>query len=441
VSWARDLRDPLFLAVALLAALEATAARAVVVNVSTEAQLRTAIDNAQPGDVITLAAGTYVASSNLNCDNAGTADRSIVVRATSLGGAVVRFNAATVAPTEGFKVSAPYWTFENLVVEGTCAADDDCEHAFHVFGDAEWLVLRHNRLRDFNAQVKSNGFGNPFVFPDDVLIEGNELYDTHARNTGNPTTKLDIVGGRRWVVRANSIHDYEKGGGDGISYAAFLKGNSRQGLFERNLVICSSSGSSFTGGTRLGLSFGGGGTGTQFCEDATCPPEHQGGVMRNNIIMRCDDVGIYLNAATSTGIYANTLYDTAGIDVRFPESSADLRNNVLSGQIRNRDGGTSTEGSNVEFVTLGEWDAWFATPAAADFTLTNGTAIVDLGEVVAAVTDDYCGALRRSGAPDLGAVEYPAPAPCVTSIAGGGTDLFRDGFERGGVGAWIDKTL
>lgn len=26
--------------------------------------------------------------------------------------------------------------------------------------------------------------------------------------------------------------------GDPISYAAFLKGNSRDGLFERNLVVC-----------------------------------------------------------------------------------------------------------------------------------------------------------------------------------------------------------
>ncbi len=413
-------------------------ASGAVVPVATAAALRTAIDNAQPGDVITLAPGTYVITQNLLCDTPGTADRSIVVRAAAPGSAVIQSSAL-----EGFKVSAPYWTFENLVIEGTCADDSDCEHAFHIFGNAEWTVIRRNVIRDFNAQIKSNGAGNPFVFPDDVLIEGNELYDTAARQTSNPVTKLDVVGGRRWVVRANSIHDYEKAAGDGISYGAFLKGNSRQGLFERNLVRCRTPGSPFGGGTRLGLSFGGGGSGPpSICEDGTCTPEHQGGVMRNNLILACDDVGIYLNAAAASGIYANTLYDTDGIDVRFAASSADLRDNVLSGQIRNRDGGTSTEGNNLEMVSLAEWDGWFATPSAADFTLTDGSSIVDAGAPLAAVVDDYCGARRRSGPPDRGAVEYPAPAPsapCVSSLAGGATELFREGFERGGVGAWAER--
>jgi hypothetical protein len=33
---------------------------------------------------------------------------------------------------EGFKVVAPFWIIENLVIEGTCHSDGDCEHAFHV---------------------------------------------------------------------------------------------------------------------------------------------------------------------------------------------------------------------------------------------------------------------------------------------------------------------
>lgn len=54
------------------------------------------------------------------------------------------------------------------------------------------------------------------------------------------------------VVEANRISDFEKGGGDTISYAAFLKGNSKDGVFERNLVVCSEH---FSGGVRVGLSF------------------------------------------------------------------------------------------------------------------------------------------------------------------------------------------
>jgi len=94
-------------------------------------------------------------------------------------------------------------------------------------------------------------------------------------------------------------------------------------------------------------------------------------------------------------------------------------------------------------VALADWEAWFADPAAADFTLVDGAVVVDAGAALAAVRDDYCGALRRSGPPDLGAVEYPTATPsmpCATMLGGGGSDLFREGFERGGVGAWSGRT-
>jgi hypothetical protein len=419
---------------ALASLLFALPADAALVPVTDAAELVAAVDAAQPGDVITLAPGVYTLSQNLLCDTPGTADAAIIVRAAALGDATLRFDAL-----EGFKVSAPHWIFENLEIEGICAAHDDCEHAFHLFGNADFTVIRRNRVRDFNAQIKSNGFGMPFLFPDDVVIEGNELYDTAPRQTSNPVTKVDVVGGRRWIVRANFIHDFEKAGPDFVSYAAFLKGNSRQGLFERNLVICERD---HAGGERVGLSFGGGGSGPpSLCEEGTCTPEHQDGVMRNNLVLHCPDVGIYLNAAQDVGIYGNTLYATAGIDVRFAATVADLRDNVLSGTIRNRDGGTSTEAANLESVSPASFAAWFADPAGADLTLLDGSAIVDAGQATAGLVGDYCGRPRASGAPDLGAVEYPpgVDAPCDTTLPGGGGHLFADGFERGGTGSWSGR--
>ena len=265
------------------------------------------------------------------------------------------------------------------------------------------------------------------------MIEGNEFYNSTLRITGNPVTPIDVVGGRRWVIRGNFIHDHGKGGGDGISYAAFLKGNSRDGLFERNLVMCERD---HTGGIRLGLSFGGGGSGPpSICEDGTCVPEHQNGVMRNNIIVNCpQDVGMYLNNATNTKIYNNNLYNTTGIDVRFTASTADLRNNILSGAIRNRDGGTSTKAANREGLTIVQWATWFLNPAGANFSLLNGSQIVNLGQVLVQVPDDYCGT-ARGASPDIGAVEYGANV-CNTSLPStGGFAIFADGFETG-AGEW-----
>jgi parallel beta-helix repeat protein len=388
-----------------------------------------AIANAAPGDVIELADGVYQPPANLNCTSAGTEAAPIIVRAAHAHAALVRFAApGTVA--EGFKISAPYWRFEGLDIEGACLSDDDCEHAFHLAGNADFTRITGNRIRDFNAQIKSNtAAASSGVFPDDVRVIDNEIYDTRARMTANPVTKIDVVGGRRWIVRGNTIHDFQKNGGDSVSYGAFLKGNSRDGVFERNLVTCENA---FSGGVRIGLSFGGGGTSpASICEDGTCTPEHQGGIMRNNLIVKCSDVGIYLNKAANSSLQHNTLYATTGIDVRFAESSADIRNNLVGGLIRNRDGATSSQSGNLTSISNETFAAWFTAPASADFRLVDGGSFVDLGVSAPLVTDDFCGNDRDDGEPDIGALEYDADFACLTT-AGGGIDLdrlFADGFE------------
>src|SRR3546814_6804426 len=48
---------------------------------------------------------------------------------------------------EGFRVLAPFWIFENLVIEGTCETDHRCEHAFHIVGDAAGTVIQNNWVR------------------------------------------------------------------------------------------------------------------------------------------------------------------------------------------------------------------------------------------------------------------------------------------------------
>ncbi len=414
--------------IAVLAIAVPSATRAVTIEpmsdvpVSTAAEMIAAIDAAQPDDVITLAPGTYVITANVLCDNAGTAAAPITVRAAAPGTVVINSSAV-----EGFHVTAPNWVFEHLEMRGTCSDDSSCEHAFHLTGLADRTVLRGNRLVDFNAQVKSNGApvgaGGAYTWPDDVLIEGNELYDTRARNTGNPVTKLDIVGGRRWRVHANYIHDFAKGGGDGISYAAFLKGNSRDGVMEQNLVVCERL---HSGRIRLGLSLGGGGTSPDsICEDGSCTPEHQDGILRNNIIAHCPaDVGIYINEGARSKILFNVVYDATGVDVRFAASSADVRGNLMSGALRGRDGGTVTMADNVTAAGNAAFAGWFTDPANLDFTLVDGAQIVDLATAVPEVIDDYCGNLRDRGAPDRGAVEFDGDGPCdtrVTHPGGGGT--------------------
>ena len=411
---------------------------AAEVAVRTVAELTAAIAAAQPGDTIVLEDGTYAAT-GFSCSRSGTAAAPITVRARTPLGAKLRLDAL-----EGFKVSGAYWRFGDFVVQGVCAVDSSCEHAFHVFGAAGGFVLRRMQLRDFNAQLKVNSSqdgSGAWLTPNRGLIEGNELFDSRARNTSNPTTKLNIDTGDDWIVRANYIHDFQKGGGDNISYGTFLKGGGKRGLVERNLVICSRL---HNGGTRIGLSFGGGGTAPQFCAPAfnaavPCSVEHDGGTMRNNVLVNCSDVGIYLNRSKDSHILYNTLVATAGVDFRFNTTTGEARGNALTGVVRLRDAATGTFANNLENISLATWNGYYQAPLTGDLRKKGDLApLLGMGPAIAAVADDYCARPRpAAGSYDVGALQHSlgdcdTTRPPLPSPGGGGGN--PDGGTTGGSG-------
>jgi hypothetical protein len=280
-------------------------------------------------------------------------------------------------------------------------------------------------VRDFNAQLKVNAAPDAngvWRMADAGLVEYSELADTRPRATSNPVTKLNIDGGVGWVVRGNYVHDFHKDGGNGISYGAFMKSGGRGGLFERNLVACTRDVD--TGGIRIGLSFGGGGTGPQYCAPAfdpavPCDVEHTDGVMRNNVLVACSDVGIYVNRGANTKLLHNTLVSTSGIDFRFPTTTGEAHGNVLMGKIRGRDGGTFADTSNVVELPIDFFTALYADPLALDFHVVGDPSALAIGPARADVLDDYCARERPAAGLALGALEhsagdcqvFPPPAP------------------------------
>jgi MYXO-CTERM domain-containing protein len=430
--------------IALAAALAARVAAARDVPASTPAELSAAISAAQPGDVIAVADGTYDFA-GASCTRAASAAAPIVVRGQTHLGAHIRMNAL-----EGFKVSAPGWHFEDLDIQGVCANDSDCEHAFHVTGTATAFVMRNNRIADFNAQLKVNA-DTAHNLPDGGLVEGNEIFDTHARNTANPVTKLNIDQASQWVVRANLIYDFHKGAGDSVSYGAFHKGGVKGPVFERNLVLCTLKDT--TGGTRIGLSFGGGGMDPALCVPAwsasvPCDPEAQDGVMRNNIIVNCSDVGIYLNKAKNTLLVHNTLIATGGIDFRFASSTGQAHANVLASAIRGRDTGSFTGADNLTGLAAADFAAFYLDPLQGDLRKKGDlSALIDKGGVTTGVTDDFCARTRTDGRFDWGALEHslgdcvttfpPVSSPAPGDAGGGGASggLAGSGGAAGAGGA------
>jgi hypothetical protein len=369
------------------------------IQVATPDALRAALMAAAPGDVITLAPGTYrFEGKGIGIARAGRADARIVVRAARPG--TVHIELETL---EGFVVGAPYWRFENLDIRGVCPADDDCEHAFHVVGAGHHFESVNNTIRDFNAHIKINGLDGRY--PDDGLIDHTTFAATHARATTKPVTPIDLVTASGWTVRANVITDFVKRDGNEVSYGAFAKGGGRNNVFERNLVWCEQT---LRGqpGQRVGLSLGGGGTGQTSCRDGRCITEQEGSVLRANLIVGCSDAGIYLNGAAASKVVDNTLVDTTGIDVRYPTSSAVVDGNLVDGIIRGRDGGLVHLGDNRATPL---WRIYggshpvrslFRAPASGDFAWRDGPPVrdeADEGERPPAA-QDLCGARRATPA-------------------------------------------
>jgi parallel beta-helix repeat protein len=334
-------------------------------------EARRALADAAPGDVITFLPGEYALRATVAANRPGTAAAPIVVRAARPGTVTI-----AVAVGEGFNVSAPYWHFENLSLRGACAQDEYCDHAFHVVGDAHHFVARNNTMRDFNAHFKING--DRRGFPDHGLIEANTLANAAPRKTSRPVTPIDLVAASDWTIRSNLIQDFVKAWGDRTSYGAFAKGAAERTVFERNVVLCEAA---LAGqpGQRIGLSFGGGGTGKPYCRDARCITEHSGGIMRANLVHGCSDAGIYLNSAAGTQLTDNTVLDTAGVQVRFPTSSASLEGNLVDGPLRADEGGVLRGEHNLAtpvwqlYVGRHPQRTLFAHPAGLDLRWRDGS--------------------------------------------------------------------
>lgn len=358
-------------------------------QVVSQADLRAAVANAQPGDVIQLAPGRFPFNGRqIGINRPGTQAQPITIRAARLGETIIETDQVAV-----FKLAAPFWRIENLIVRGVCAEHTYCEHAFHVVGDARGTVIRNNRVEDMNAAIKINAEGTRY--PDDGIVDGNTFVMTAPRDTRNPITPIDLVGASNWRISTNFIADFIRVDADRATYGAFVKGAGENNILERNVVFCEWK---LRGaGQRVGLSLGGGGTGRELTRDqGRSGVEQTGGVIRDNLIAFCSDVGIYVNRSARSVIEHNTLLDTAGIDVRFPESSADVTANIVDGAIRSREGGLlrlhGNEVGPVLGLFLGHHPArgLFTDPGRLDLTWREKPATPG----VAAGRVDLCGTVR-----------------------------------------------
>ena len=329
-----------------------------VIDVGDSKTLFDSIRRAKAGELILIKKGTYkIHTDTIKIGGAGTKDKPVVIAATKFGDVTININS-----WEGFLVDRPYWVFKNIIFNGTCTNHKRCEHTFHVHGDADYLLLDNNAFINFNAAIKSNGKYDKKKawFPDNVTVSNNDIYNTELRTSNSPASPIDVVGGNNWLIENNFIADFSRKvrGNQSIVYGAFLKGGGENGIMRNNVVNCSWKlpyQSSLD--IRLGLSLGDGGTGKQFCQVKDCSYEHKGGMIANNIILNCEnDVSIYLNKAENTQISGNIMLNSLGVDARFKETNLVIRNNVIQGRTKSRDGAKVDDFDNTYISELDDID-------------------------------------------------------------------------------------
>ena len=403
-----------------------------VVAVCSEAEILAAIANASPGDVITVCPGSFDFNERIRVQNDGQASGRIFLRADTLGSVI--FNLSHI---ENFKISGKFWIFENLEIQGACTSGSGCEHAFHIVGDADDLIFRNNEIVNFASHIKLNGevVGNATAksFPDRTMFLNNFWHNTRYVQNNAPHNILNLDGGKDHVVRGNIFADYNTPASLPKSASAvYPKASTLRILIEQNLIVCEKVRTD--GETARGIELGDGAP-PSICDgdvdqdgagDCSENGQNQEGIIRNNIIMNCNNggsaSGIMVGSDRASNIYHNTVINTGQRNAAFYVGHADhdtyWRYNILEkGFNTNYANRALNESDNIQ-PSASERDSLFSAPNSGDLSLDQGNALIEQVPADAEVAYDFCGYPRGETA-DLGAIEYStrhAGTPCAEIV-------------------------
>jgi hypothetical protein len=179
-----DLRTAIMLPISLLAL--ATTTHAAEISVSPGASIQAAINEAIPGDIIVIAAGTY--EEDLSTESDGTSTSPITLRGE---GEVV-----ITAPGEVLAVDHGYWIVEDIIFDGQYGSADTLD----IDDDATDLALRRVEVRRSGRDCIDMGAPDGVSIMDSQIhhclhydSDDEERVDAHGI-TGGAVTNLVIEG-------------------------------------------------------------------------------------------------------------------------------------------------------------------------------------------------------------------------------------------------------
>ena len=340
-----------------------------------------------------------------------------------------------LAHIENFKISGAFWIFENLTLFGDCTSASSCEHAFHLVADADDVIIRHNEVVNFASHVKLNGevvgAGPAKAFPDRAWFLDNFWHNTKYVENLAPHNILNLDGGQGHVVRGG-IRGLRAVNIPRSASAIYPKASARRMLIEMNLIVCEKSRTE--GETNRGIQLGDGAP-ASICDgdddqdgigDCVENGQNQEALVRNNIIMGCNNggssAGIMVGSDRDSRITHNTVYDAeprnAGFFEGDPAHVTAWRRSILENGVNINYANAPLDEADNLMPAHAALDATFTSPMTGDFSLADGSAIVEQLPADPAAPHDLCGYPRGANA-DLGAVEYSTTdpgTPCAALI-------------------------
>ena len=403
-----------------------------VVSVDSEEAVLSAIEQAEAGQAITLAPGQYAFDRLIVVRADGRPDAPIFFRAERLGDVVV-----TLSHIENFKIYGKHWVFENIRFEGGCMGGSGCEHAFHLVGDADDVFIRNNEVLNFASHVKLNGEvngdGPARAFPDRAHFIGNVWRNERYILNAAPHNILNLDGGRNHVVRGNVFADFNPASDSRRSASAiYPKASARGFLIEQNLIVCERRRPA--GETARGIQLGDG-AGASICDgdpdgdglgDCEVNGQSQEGLVRNNIILNCNNggssAGIMVSDDRDSLIAHNSVLFSApragAFFVGNPRFETRWQGNLIEGGFDiNFAQGTLNEADNL-LIEAGEVPRRFVAAQEGDLALQDQSVPVDVGPRLREVEHDFCGYPRHEMTA-RGAIDYampPSVPPCSERV-------------------------
>lgn len=371
------------------------------IRVSTEQELRWALGDVEANTTIVLAPGTYNLSSTISI----TAD-NVTIRGELDDCSSVRLVGPGMRNPDYGDVPHGFWIRASNTMIANLTISDVFFQTIAVDGNAYSPHIYNVRMLNPGTQfVKVN----PIAFAngvDDGVVEYSVMAFTDGpptinRNNGGTgyTNGVDIHAGADWRISNNRFSDFHTpDSADNLVNPAVLVWNGASGTITENNVFIN---------VDRAIAYG----------LINRVHDHQGGVIRNNMIMQApglfsaqrktkSDASIIVWDSPNTQILHNTILNNGNspnaIDLRWDTTNNEVSNNLTDAPIRHRDQRSFTSRDNI---TSAQAD-WFVDPPSGNLRLGSGvTTSIDVAQKHELAPYDIDGFLRSDTNVNVGANE------------------------------------